>query len=84
MEFLPLLTTIFGIAMSIGYFPQAYKIFKRKSAKDISLITYLLFTSGIIVWSIYGFSIKNLPIMISNLVAFVGSLSVIITYFIYK
>ena len=54
--------------MSFGYFMQTYKIFKRKSAKDVSLGTYLFFTVGIIIWLVYGLSIANYPIIISNAV----------------
>jgi len=84
MAFLAVLATIFGIAMSFGYFTQTYKIITRKSARDISLLTYLIFGSGVTVWLIYGISIKDLPIIVSNTVAIIGALSVIISYFAYK
>lgn len=70
--------------MGLAYFPQAYKIFKRKSAKDISLLTYAFFVIGIIIWLIYGITISNIPIIISNVVAFLGAVSVIVAYFINK
>lgn len=70
--------------MGLAYFPQAYKIFKRKSAKDISLLTYTFFGFGIIIWLIYGISISNYPIIISNVVALLGAISVIFAYFINK
>jgi len=41
MDILPILTTIFGTLRGFAYLPQTYKIFKRKSAKDISPITYI-------------------------------------------
>lgn len=70
--------------MSFGYFSQTYKIFKRKSAKDVSLVTYLFFTVGIVIWLIYGLSIKNYPIIISNLVFLIGAASVLVAYFMNK
>ena len=84
MELLPVLTTVFGTAMSFGYFTQTYKIFKRKSAKDVSLATYLFFAFGIVVWLIYGISISNYPIIISNTVFLFGAVSVIVAYFLNK
>ncbi len=84
MEFLPILTTITGIGMSIGYFTQTYKIFKRKSAIDVSLGTYLFFGVGVMVWLIYGISLNNYVLIITNVVALVGALSVIISYFLNK
>ena len=84
MAFLAVLATIFGMAMSFGYFTQTYKIIKRKSARDVSLLTYLIFGSGVTVWLIYGISIEDLPIIISNIVAIIGAMSVILSYFAYR
>ena len=84
MDTLAILTTIFGTMMSFGYFTQTYKIFKRKSAKDVSLGTYIFFTVGIAIWLTYGISIKNYPIIISNAVFLIGAISVIFAYFVNK
>ncbi|MCD4666605.1 hypothetical protein K8R47_02230 [archaeon] len=84
MEILPILATVFGIGMTFGYFTQVAKILKNKSARDVSLITYILFGLGVAVWLIYGISIKDLPIIISNIVALIGAITVIISYLIYK
>lgn len=79
-----MITTIFGILMSFGYFTQTYKIFKRKSAKDVSLATYLFFTVGIAMWLSYGLTINNYPIIITNAVFLIGAASVLIAYFANK
>lgn len=84
MNILSVLTTIFGTAMSFGYFLQTYKIFKRKSAKDVSLWTYLFFTAGISLWLAYGLVKQDYPIIISNIVFLIGAISVIIAYFMHK
>ena len=59
MNILPILTTIFGTLIGFAYFLQTYKIFKRKSAKDISIITYIFFIVGVVIWLIYGISISK-------------------------
>ena len=84
MDILPIITTIFGTLMGFAYLPQTYKIFKRKSAKDISIITYLFFGIGVVIWLIYGITISNYPIIISNIVALIGVVSVILAYFFNK
>ncbi len=76
--------TIVGTAMSFGYVTQSVKIIKTKSVKGISLITYLIFAFGLCVWLIYGLSLKDMPIIISNSIALVGALSVITLYIIYS
>tara|TARA_Y100000310_G_C20214992_1_gene593110 strand:- start:37 stop:363 length:327 start_codon:yes stop_codon:yes gene_type:complete len=81
MTLLEVLASAFGIAMAFANFPQAYKIFKRKSAKDISVITYGLFTSGSFIWFIYGIEIANSPIIISYSVGTFSALLVLIGWF---
>lgn len=84
MDTLAILTTIFGAAMSFGYFTQSYKIIKTKSVKGVSFATYLFFTFGITMWLIYGLSIRDFPIIISNLIFLIGAISVISVYLIYR
>jgi len=84
MSFLSILTTIVGMGMSFGYFAQTIKIIKRKSAQDVSLITYLIFGFGIVIWLLYGISIKDTPIILSNIAALLGALSVMGAYGYYK
>ncbi len=84
MTFLPELTTVMGVVMSFGYFTQAFRIIKTKSSKDVSLSTYLIFGIGVAVWLAYGLSIRNYPIIISNIVALIGALSVITVHFLNK
>ena len=76
-DVLNVLVTIAGVLMSLGHFPQAYKIYKRRSAKDVSLITYSIFTVGSFIWLAYGISLNQWPIIATFIVAVVGTLSVI-------
>lgn len=78
------LATIAGVIMSLGYYPQAIKIIKRRSAKDVSPTTYMMFLPGIAIWLIYGISLKDFPLIIANSVALIGCVFVLISYFIYK
>lgn len=69
--------SIFGILMSIGYFPQAYRIWKNKSAENISLITYFIMFSGCFAWLIYGIILNDIPIIVSFIVGVFGSFLVL-------
>jgi len=66
MTLLTILATIFGITSGLANFPQVFRIFRRKSAKDISILTYSTLLIGAIVWVLYGFEIKNFPMIIAN------------------
>lgn len=83
MTFLSVLATVFGAVSGLANFPQAYKIFKRKSAKDISIITYsVVFIAGI-VWLFYGIEIKNAAIIVLNSLVILNVGLVLIGWFKY-
>lgn len=73
METNELFGSIAGILTTVSFFPQVYKTFKTKSAKDLSLFMFGLFTLGIIFWLIYGILINSRPVIISNSVTLVSS-----------
>lgn len=81
---LGVLATIFGSLMSMGNFVQALKIYQRKSSADVSLLTYVIFFSGVNVWFLYGLSISDSAIIIANLIGIMTTFSVIVMYFKYK
>jgi len=78
------LATIFGSLMSLSYWPQIYKIYKRKSVADISILMYLIFFPGILIWLLYGISMSSLPLIIANGIGIVGVMVIITQYVIYK
>ncbi|MEK6830115.1 MAG: SemiSWEET family transporter [Nanoarchaeota archaeon] len=79
-----ILATVMGIIMSLGYFPQAYKIYKNKSSKNISILSYIIFSLGTLTWLIYGISINDLPIILGFILGVIGSWLVLILTLIYN
>ncbi|MCF7872468.1 hypothetical protein K9L97_05535 [Candidatus Woesearchaeota archaeon] len=75
--FLMILATVFGVIMGASHFSQAYRIYTRKSAKDLSLITYSLLFMGALVWFLYGITILNYAVIVSNFVGLVATISVL-------
>jgi MtN3 and saliva related transmembrane protein len=57
-----------GFCTTIAFIPQAYKVWKTKSTKDISLWMFLIFTAGVAGWLVYGVLTDNLPIIFANIV----------------
>ncbi|WP_416151882.1 SemiSWEET transporter [Salipaludibacillus sp. HK11] len=55
---------------TISFLPQAIKTIKEKDTGSISLGMYSLFTTGVLLWLIYGISIMDIPIIAANLVTF--------------
>jgi len=83
MSILSILATISGSGMALAALPQIYKIFKRKSAKDISAISYSCFTIGGIIWLLYGIELNSFAIILSNTLSATSSISVLVGWFLY-
>ena len=84
MSLLSILATVFGIIMGLANIPQVYKIFKRKSAKDISSTTAILLLIGSFVWLAYGFEIKNIPVICGNSTGIIVLIILLIGWWRYK
>ena len=67
-----------GFCTTIAFIPQAIKTWRTKSTKDISLLMFLIFTTGVIFWLIYGVLLSELPLVIANAVTLVLAISILI------
>lgn len=75
--------SITGIILGLSGLPQAIKIFKRKSAKDISPLTYFIVEIGAVIWTFYGFELSNFSIWFSNLLGLGTTSLILIGYLLY-
>ncbi len=83
MTILASLALIFGSISSLANIPQAVKIFRRKSAKDVSILTYSMLLPGAIIWVLYGIEIGNMPVIIVNSISSANMMVVIYGWFLY-
>jgi len=60
-----------------AFIPQVIKTWKTKSAKDLSLGMYLVFTGGVILWLIYGIIKWDIPIIAANMVTLLLALTIL-------
>lgn len=58
---------------SCGYYLQAYRIFKRKSAKDLSFPGYSISLFSSVNWLVYGIMIKDIPLISSGIISTLGA-----------
>jgi MtN3 and saliva related transmembrane protein len=84
MKIFQIFVTIMGTVMSIGYFPQAYKIFKSKSAENISIPTFIIFSIGTLTWLIYGTLIHDITIILGFVIGVIGSWSILFLSILYR
>lgn len=64
---------IAGALTTFSFIPQIIRIFKTKSAHDISLVFNTMFLIGILLWLAYGIWKEEPPIIIWNAMAAVLS-----------
>ena len=69
---------------TFAFLPQAIKVYKTKSTKDISLYMFLIFTIGVLSWLIYGLIINDWPVILANAVTLVLSFFILIYKLKYK
>ena len=60
-----------AILTTISFVPQVLKVWRTRSAKDVSLGMYSLFTLGIFIWLVYGVLIESWPVILANFITLV-------------
>ncbi len=63
---------------TISFLPQLIRVWRRKSADDISLAMFLLFSAGVALWLVYGLMIGSFPITAANAVTLALALAILI------
>ena len=63
---------------TIAFVPQVYKVYKLNKTEDLSFITFTLFTTGVFLWLVYGFYLKNYPMIAANAITFLLALYILI------
>ncbi|NMC59844.1 MAG: SemiSWEET transporter [Candidatus Methanofastidiosa archaeon] len=71
MEIITALGLFAGTLTTVSFVPQVLKTWKFKETRDISLLMYIIFFTGILLWFSYGILIKNTPIIVANGVSLV-------------
>lgn len=56
---------------TLSFLPQAIKTIKTQDTESLSFGMYAMFTTGVLMWLIYGLSIENYAIIVANAVTFV-------------
>lgn len=68
MNTIQLLGLAAGCCTTIAFLPQVVKTWKSRSAKDLSLSMFSIFCIGVALWLIYGFMVKDIPVIAANMV----------------
>ena len=61
-----------------AFVPQLMRVMRLRSAREISLGTFLMFSVGVFMWLLYGIYTGSRPVIASNVVTLVLSVSILI------
>lgn len=68
MSIVSIIATVLGVITGLANVPQIIKVFRTRSAKDLSMITNVVFFVSSAVWLWYGFELYNFPLIIANII----------------
>ena len=67
-----------GFLTTISFLPQVVKTWKTRSASDLSLGMFSVFSVGVLFWLVYGFLIQEPPMIIWNSVTLILALAILV------
>ena len=75
-------TTLIGLTAAFcttaAFIPQVIQILRTGNVEGISLLMYSIFTCGVAMWLTYGIILKDLPMLLANLITLILALAVLI------
>jgi MtN3 and saliva related transmembrane protein len=63
------LGAVAAVLTSFGFLPQAVKMWRTKSVRDVSPFTIAQFIVGVSLWAIYGVHLRDPVIIAANLIS---------------
>jgi MtN3 and saliva related transmembrane protein len=61
-----LIGMVAGTLSTFAFVPQVWRIWRTRSARDLSLPMYLIFAAGVALWFVYGLLLGAMPIIVCN------------------
>ena len=78
MNYITIIGLVAAACTTIAFFPQILQVYRTKQTRDLSLPTFILLTTGIFLWLIYGILLESLPIILANSITFIGCFYIMI------
>jgi MtN3 and saliva related transmembrane protein len=78
MNYITILGFLAAIGTTASFIPQVIHIVKTRDTKSISLSMYVIFTTGVLCWLLYGCFLGSLPIIFANSITLLLALTILI------
>lgn len=72
------------VATPLFELPQAWQIYSTQSAGDVSMATWLFFCAADVVWVIYAFKLKRVPLQVMYSLYLVIEISIVTGILLYS
>jgi MtN3 and saliva related transmembrane protein len=76
-EWVTLVASIGALCTTSAFVPQVVRVWRLKSASEISLVTFTVFAAGTSAWLVFGFLIDSLPVILANAITLVLALAMV-------
>lgn len=74
---------VVGIGGNLFFYIQAWEIYTRRSANDVSLSAFIVAFWAVASWFAYGVALRNWVLISANIVAMLGSGLVVVGKLLY-
>jgi MtN3 and saliva related transmembrane protein len=78
MEYVTFIGLLAAFLTTISLLPQVIKVWKTKSAKDVSSGMFSIQCGSVSTWVVYGFLMHDLPIIAANLLVFIQAATILL------
>lgn len=68
MSFVDALGYFAALLTSLAFLPQVLRVWRTRSARDVSLGMYAVFLTGVLCWLAYGILLAAWPVIAANAV----------------
>ena len=69
---------IAGILTTAAFLPQALLAWKTRDLRGVSLPMYVIFTTGVALWLVYGILTASLPVIAANAITLPTALLILV------
>jgi len=67
-----------GTLTTVSFLPQVVKIWRTRSAGDLSMGMFTLFGSGVFLWLVYGLALGSLPVIVANAITLALAVTIVV------
>jgi len=79
INLIPTIGFLAAFGTTVSFLPQAVKTIQTKDTSGRSLRMYILFTTGTLLWLIYGIMSGSMPVAVANAITLIFA-SIILVY----